>query len=156
MWQTANKKRCYALLYADRLEEALESYRWMMNMSDENTKASCLDWCTGRPSVMMQGYNPHLHFTQPSSKNAGWSMLQTENLTSLQVGILPSLQGISTGLSSSTRRRLTSIAQLIRSSQNVVRRSWGKCYGRKRSSMHRRCDNIYPFIAQAYLVIRRS
>ncbi|OJA12360.1 hypothetical protein AZE42_04332 [Rhizopogon vesiculosus] len=46
MWQTANKKRCYALFYADRLEEALESYRWMMDMSDENTKASCLDWCT--------------------------------------------------------------------------------------------------------------
>ncbi|KAG2349765.1 hypothetical protein BDR05DRAFT_252598 [Suillus weaverae] len=44
LWQTANQKRCSALLRAGRLGEALESYRYMMDMSDEITKASCLDW----------------------------------------------------------------------------------------------------------------
>ncbi|KAG1740865.1 uncharacterized protein EDB91DRAFT_342521 [Suillus paluster] len=44
LWKNAHQKRCDALYQADRLGDALESYRYMMNMSDENTKASCLDW----------------------------------------------------------------------------------------------------------------
>ncbi|KAG0703056.1 hypothetical protein DFH29DRAFT_998842 [Suillus ampliporus] len=52
LWQTANQNRCLALLRVGRLGEALESHQYMMDMSDENTKASCLDWSTGKFSVM--------------------------------------------------------------------------------------------------------
>jgi tetratricopeptide (TPR) repeat protein len=48
LWETANKKRCLALLQASRLEEALEAHRYMMDKCDESTKASCLDWSTGK------------------------------------------------------------------------------------------------------------
>ncbi|KAG1726887.1 uncharacterized protein EDB91DRAFT_1350447 [Suillus paluster] len=46
LWQIANQKRCDALLRAGRLREALESHRYMMDTSDEPTKASCFDWST--------------------------------------------------------------------------------------------------------------
>ncbi|KAG2363752.1 hypothetical protein BDR07DRAFT_1331577 [Suillus spraguei] len=46
LWQIANQKRCDALLHAGMLREAHESYRYMMDMSDEATKAGCLDWST--------------------------------------------------------------------------------------------------------------
>jgi hypothetical protein len=35
----------------------------MMDMSDEATKASCLDWSTGKFSVMSPTCNPHLHIS---------------------------------------------------------------------------------------------
>ncbi|OAX35520.1 hypothetical protein K503DRAFT_802760 [Rhizopogon vinicolor AM-OR11-026] len=41
LWETANKKRCHALLRAGRLTEAHGAYRYMMDMSDEATTASC-------------------------------------------------------------------------------------------------------------------
>ncbi|OAX35388.1 hypothetical protein K503DRAFT_773522, partial [Rhizopogon vinicolor AM-OR11-026] len=44
--QTGNQNRCDALLRAGRLPEAHEAYRHMMDISDEATKASCLDWST--------------------------------------------------------------------------------------------------------------
>ncbi|KAG0703318.1 hypothetical protein DFH29DRAFT_1078995 [Suillus ampliporus] len=44
LWQIANQKHCDALLRAGKLGEALTSYQYMMDMSDENTKASCIDW----------------------------------------------------------------------------------------------------------------
>lgn len=44
LWQTANENLCHALLRAGRLPEALESYRYMMDMSDETTKANCHHW----------------------------------------------------------------------------------------------------------------
>ncbi|KAJ8594800.1 hypothetical protein M405DRAFT_929909 [Rhizopogon salebrosus TDB-379] len=47
LWKIANQKRCDALLRAGRITEALESYRYMMDMSDEVTEASCLGWSTG-------------------------------------------------------------------------------------------------------------
>ncbi|KAG0696209.1 hypothetical protein DFH29DRAFT_212618 [Suillus ampliporus] len=46
LWQTTNQKRCHALLQAGKLEEAVESYRYMMDMSDDSTKADCLHWST--------------------------------------------------------------------------------------------------------------
>ncbi|KAG2160226.1 uncharacterized protein EDB93DRAFT_1217741 [Suillus bovinus] len=46
LWETANKKRCLALLRASRLEEALEAHRYMMDKCNESTKANCLDWST--------------------------------------------------------------------------------------------------------------
>ncbi|KAG2137114.1 uncharacterized protein EDB93DRAFT_1253728 [Suillus bovinus] len=46
LWQIANQKRCRALLHASRPREALKSYRYMMDTSDDATKASCVDWCT--------------------------------------------------------------------------------------------------------------
>jgi hypothetical protein len=42
-WETANQKRCSALLQAGRLEEAHEAYRYMMDMSDEATMVNCSD-----------------------------------------------------------------------------------------------------------------
>ncbi|KIK45230.1 hypothetical protein CY34DRAFT_801852 [Suillus luteus UH-Slu-Lm8-n1] len=44
LWQTANENLCHTLLHAGRLSEALESYRYMMDMSDETTRANCLRW----------------------------------------------------------------------------------------------------------------
>ncbi|OJA15990.1 hypothetical protein AZE42_13611, partial [Rhizopogon vesiculosus] len=44
LWQTANQKRCHALLRAGRLVEVFEAYQYMTDMSDEATKANCLDW----------------------------------------------------------------------------------------------------------------
>ncbi|OAX39463.1 WD40 repeat-like protein [Rhizopogon vinicolor AM-OR11-026] len=47
LWQTANQKRCHALLRAGKLAEVFEAYRYMTDMSDEATKASCLEWSLG-------------------------------------------------------------------------------------------------------------
>ncbi|KAG0699361.1 hypothetical protein DFH29DRAFT_55548 [Suillus ampliporus] len=44
LWQNGHRKQCDALRQAGRHEEAVKSYRFMMDMCDENTKASCLDW----------------------------------------------------------------------------------------------------------------
>jgi hypothetical protein len=55
MWQTANQKRCDALLLAGRLTEAHESYRYMMDMSNEIMKASCFDWSTGKSLLTPAG-----------------------------------------------------------------------------------------------------
>ena len=52
LWQTAKKNRCRALIGAGRLEEAVESYRYMMDMSDEVTKISYLEWSAGKSSVI--------------------------------------------------------------------------------------------------------
>ncbi|KAG1786314.1 uncharacterized protein HD556DRAFT_1528393 [Suillus plorans] len=50
VWQIANQRRCDALLQAGGIREALESYRYIMDMSDGATKASCLAWSTGKSS----------------------------------------------------------------------------------------------------------
>ncbi|KAG0708661.1 hypothetical protein DFH29DRAFT_427152 [Suillus ampliporus] len=44
LWQNGHRKWCDALRRAGRHEEAVKSYRFMMDICDENTKASCLDW----------------------------------------------------------------------------------------------------------------
>ncbi|KAJ8595030.1 hypothetical protein M405DRAFT_871979 [Rhizopogon salebrosus TDB-379] len=44
LWQTANQKRCHALLRAGRLAEAHKAYRYMMDTSDEATTVCCRDW----------------------------------------------------------------------------------------------------------------
>ncbi|KAG2363741.1 heterokaryon incompatibility protein-domain-containing protein [Suillus spraguei] len=44
LWRTANQKRCDTLLRAGRLREAHESYRYIMDISDEAAKATYLDW----------------------------------------------------------------------------------------------------------------
>jgi hypothetical protein len=48
LWQTANQNRCHALLQACRLKEALEAHQYMMDNSDESTKASWLNWSTSQ------------------------------------------------------------------------------------------------------------
>jgi len=50
LWQTANKQRCHALLLDDQAGTAFEAYRYMMDMSDEPTKAIFLDWIPGKSS----------------------------------------------------------------------------------------------------------
>ncbi|KAG2365171.1 hypothetical protein BDR07DRAFT_1481719 [Suillus spraguei] len=44
LWLTAHQKRCDAFLWAGRLQDAVISYRHMMDTSDDITKANCLDW----------------------------------------------------------------------------------------------------------------
>lgn len=44
LWQTVNQQRCHALLLDDQAGTAFEAYRYMMDMSDESTKAIFLDW----------------------------------------------------------------------------------------------------------------
>jgi len=44
LWQIANQKRCHALLRAGKLAEVFEAYQYMADMSDEATRASCLNW----------------------------------------------------------------------------------------------------------------
>jgi hypothetical protein len=55
LWKIANQDRCRALLRAGRLTEAHEAYKYMMDISDEATKASYLDWSIGKYSVMSAG-----------------------------------------------------------------------------------------------------
>jgi cytochrome b len=91
LWQNANQKRCDALRGAGRVEEALESFRYMMNMIDENAKARCFGWSNGKSGVhiVTQALIP-TRFTQHLSRNTAPSILLTE--------MLPSLQTITTGL----------------------------------------------------------
>ncbi|KAG1726863.1 uncharacterized protein EDB91DRAFT_1350428 [Suillus paluster] len=57
LWQDVHQKRCDALRQAGRHEEAVESYQHMMDTSDENTKANCLDWS----NAFSQEYSaPHI------------------------------------------------------------------------------------------------
>ncbi|KAG1785217.1 WD40-repeat-containing domain protein [Suillus plorans] len=44
LWQTANEKLCFALLKAGRLGEALESYKYGMDASDEATRSGLRAW----------------------------------------------------------------------------------------------------------------
>ncbi|KAG2354570.1 hypothetical protein BDR07DRAFT_1429020 [Suillus spraguei] len=44
LWFTAHTKLCDSLLLAGRLQDAVKSYRYMMDTSDDITKASCLNW----------------------------------------------------------------------------------------------------------------
>ncbi|KAG0694178.1 hypothetical protein DFH29DRAFT_336313 [Suillus ampliporus] len=44
LWESAHRNWCDGLLRAGRFEEAVESYRYTMDIIDENTKANCLDW----------------------------------------------------------------------------------------------------------------
>ncbi|KAG2157956.1 uncharacterized protein EDB93DRAFT_1100758 [Suillus bovinus] len=44
-------KRCDALLQADKLLDAIESYRFLMDDIDEKAKASCLEWSNGKSRV---------------------------------------------------------------------------------------------------------
>lgn len=44
LWQSANQQRCHALIRGGQYGAALESYRYMMDMSDEPTKAIFLAW----------------------------------------------------------------------------------------------------------------
>jgi hypothetical protein len=50
LWQTVNQQRCHALLLDDQAGTAFEAYRYMMDMSDESTKAIFLDWIPGKSS----------------------------------------------------------------------------------------------------------
>lgn len=52
-WKIANQKRCNALVQLSRFRDAVVSYHHMMDMSDEITQASCLDWSTGRSSIIL-------------------------------------------------------------------------------------------------------
>ncbi|KAG2354024.1 hypothetical protein BDR07DRAFT_1431077, partial [Suillus spraguei] len=44
LYLTAHQKRCQAFLSAGKPDEALEAHKYMMDVIDEPTKASCLDW----------------------------------------------------------------------------------------------------------------
>ncbi|KAG0703991.1 hypothetical protein DFH29DRAFT_1039962 [Suillus ampliporus] len=55
LWRDARQKRCDALLLAGRLQEALESYRDMLDQSDEKTMACCLDWSNGNALYLAEG-----------------------------------------------------------------------------------------------------
>ncbi|KIK47413.1 hypothetical protein CY34DRAFT_799363 [Suillus luteus UH-Slu-Lm8-n1] len=58
LWQDAHQNRCDAFRRAGRTEEALDSYRSMMDVIDENAKARCFDWS----NAFMQEYG-ELHLT---------------------------------------------------------------------------------------------
>ncbi|KAG0700212.1 hypothetical protein DFH29DRAFT_1056381 [Suillus ampliporus] len=60
LWKNARRKQCDALRRADRLEEAVESYRQMMDMSDEKTKASYLDWSNGKSTFAQEHSSPYV------------------------------------------------------------------------------------------------
>ncbi|KAG1793170.1 uncharacterized protein HD556DRAFT_524563 [Suillus plorans] len=44
LWLTAHQKRCDALLLAGKLQDGVRSYRYMMDSTDETTRAICLEW----------------------------------------------------------------------------------------------------------------
>jgi len=92
VWQIANQKRCDALLQSGGIREALESYRYMMDMSDEATKARCSVWSTGKFPAMSPGHSAHLHFAQLLNRLAGSIMMQKVFLTLPRAQILPLMQ----------------------------------------------------------------
>jgi len=51
MWQAAHQNQCRAFLQAGKLVEAHGAYTYMVDMYDEATKASCIEWSTGECSV---------------------------------------------------------------------------------------------------------
>ncbi|KAG1786035.1 uncharacterized protein HD556DRAFT_1508452 [Suillus plorans] len=54
-WQKAHQKRCDALFQAGRLQDAVKSYRYMMDNIDKTTKASCLEWSNGNALFLTKG-----------------------------------------------------------------------------------------------------
>lgn len=139
-WQTANQNLCDALRLVGRLKEAHQAYKYMMDICDEATKASCLDWSTGKCLVCHQAtFIPHMYFTQLSRKNA--MRFMSRGVT------LPLLQAHMTGLSSYTLQRSILILRPIASLQTAAKQSWGRCYGMKRSSMLQRYYIVYRFVA---------
>jgi hypothetical protein len=52
LWQTANQKRCHALLRTGRLEETHKAYRCLVDTSDEAMMTNCRDWYNGKSSVI--------------------------------------------------------------------------------------------------------
>lgn len=69
LWQTVNQQRCHALVGAGDVGSALEACLYMMDMSDEPTKASFRAWIPGESSLMPPSFDAHLHVTQLSMKN---------------------------------------------------------------------------------------
>ncbi|KAG2364271.1 heterokaryon incompatibility protein-domain-containing protein [Suillus spraguei] len=59
LWEIANQKLCDTLLCLGRFQDAIKSYCRMMDTSDEITRASSLDWSTGRSSIMSSYCNSH-------------------------------------------------------------------------------------------------
>ncbi|KAG2130298.1 uncharacterized protein EDB93DRAFT_1255969 [Suillus bovinus] len=55
LWLTAHQQRCHALLQADKLSDAVKSYRYMMDNIDEATKAICLEWSHGNGLFLAGG-----------------------------------------------------------------------------------------------------
>jgi hypothetical protein len=51
LWGEALQKRCHALLRAGKFQDAVKSYRYMMDNIDEKTKASYLEWSNGESGV---------------------------------------------------------------------------------------------------------
>ncbi|KAG2143535.1 uncharacterized protein EDB93DRAFT_1251951 [Suillus bovinus] len=51
VWLTVHQKRCHALLWAGKLNDAMASYRYMMDNIDETTKVSCLECINGKSRV---------------------------------------------------------------------------------------------------------
>ncbi|KAG1731851.1 uncharacterized protein EDB91DRAFT_1084941 [Suillus paluster] len=66
LWQIANQQRYYALVRSGQVGAALEAYRYMMDMSDETTKAIFLAWANSKSSVML----PVLQLSVPRSSPA--------------------------------------------------------------------------------------
>lgn len=135
LWQTANQYRCRALLKSGRLGEAMESHQYMMDMIDENTRARCLNWSTGRFSMMSPRLHPHRYYTQVSRKSVVFYILPRE----MQLSLLP----IMTGLFTYTQRQSTCLL-VIPFLQAVVRQSRKRCYGKKHFLMRKRCGDIDP------------
>ncbi|KAG1789544.1 uncharacterized protein HD556DRAFT_777664 [Suillus plorans] len=70
LWQTAHQKWCEALLCAGRLIEAVRSFRYMMDASDETTKAACLDWSIAFRQNCSARYAANLDAALVASGNA--------------------------------------------------------------------------------------
>ncbi|KIK42089.1 hypothetical protein CY34DRAFT_805300 [Suillus luteus UH-Slu-Lm8-n1] len=105
VWQIANQRRCDAILQAGEIREALESYRYMMDMSDEATRLNCLAWSISKSSSISSGPILTCNFTQHSSKLAGRIILLKDLLTLLQAEMPLSMRTITTRLSSYIRRQ---------------------------------------------------
>ncbi|OAX39466.1 WD40 repeat-like protein [Rhizopogon vinicolor AM-OR11-026] len=70
LWQTANQKRCHALLRAGKLAEVFEACQFMADMSDETTRADSLNWSIGfmKELSTFQDHVPKLESTPDMCK----------------------------------------------------------------------------------------
>jgi hypothetical protein len=80
LWRTVNQRRCDALFRADRVNEAVKSFEYMMSMIDDNMKSSCLKWSSSECVIVLNNLNSETHFDidKSSEKTAPHNVSQRE------------------------------------------------------------------------------
>ncbi|KAG1817504.1 uncharacterized protein BJ212DRAFT_1299062 [Suillus subaureus] len=151
LWKNANQRKCDALLRAGRLGEAVESHRYMMEISDEAMKASCLEWSTGKSSLISPGLS--------SSRACKLAFMRKCNALYAANGVVELATSGDAAFAEKDYDRaieLYSAAIELDSATDTIfaNRSKArllKCYGRMHFSMRKRHGQVIELNPSAYL-----